>query len=170
MRTLPLVVLVLLAFMLPGCSAVKERLHRSTAPEPTPTPDLLVAHLGISTPFEQAVRGIAFRPFLPARQVLDVALIAPLTGADTRANRGLALEYVVQGQALVLSQWPVRAEVRLGQQDLAAAPCQIVAFDANTAMWSTRSRLLMTLRPDGKVKPSRIFAEARRLLRRGACS
>ncbi|HEV7180682.1 MAG TPA: hypothetical protein VGN11_12480 [Candidatus Baltobacteraceae bacterium] len=170
MRILPLVALVVLAFTMPGCSSLKERLHRSTAPEPTPTPDTLASHLGIATPFEKAVRGIAFRPYLPSRQLLDVALIAPLTGADTRANRGLALEYVAAGQALVLSEWPASARRTGPEPPPTAGPCEIVAFDANTALWSTRSGTLMTLRPDGKVKPSRIFAEARRLLRRGACS
>lgn len=170
MRILPAAALVVLAFTMPGCSALKARLHNATASQPTPTPDTLASHLGVSTPFEIAVRGIAFRPYLPARQFLEVALVAPLTGADTRANRGIALEYVAAGQALVLSEWPMPANLRLGEQEPAAAPCQVTSMKADTAMWTTHGRMLMTLRPDGKVKPSRIFSEARRLLRRGACS
>lgn len=156
--------------MLPACSAIKERLHKSTAPEPTPTPDTLVSHLGISTPLEKAVRGIGFRPFIPSLQVLDVALIAPLTGEDVRANRGIAFEYVSQGQALVLSEWPMHSQLQLGQQQLGANPCTPIKVKADALMWTTQRRLLMTLQPDGKVKPSRILSEARRLLRRGACS
>lgn len=170
MRILPLAALVLLAFTMPGCSVLKTRPHSATAAQPTPTPDTLASHLGVSTPFETAVRGIAFRPYLPAHEFLDVALIAPLTGTDTRASRGIALEYVAAGQALVLSQWPMPADLRLGQQEPAAIPCQVTAMKADTALWTTHGRVMMTLRPDGKVKPSRIFAEARRLLRRGACS
>lgn len=170
MRTKLLLALVLLAFMTPGCGAIKDRLHRSTAPEPTPTPDTLVSHLGISTPFTKAVRGIAFRPYLPARQFLDVALVAPLNGDDVRENRGIAIEYVAGGQALVLSQWPMHGDIQLGQQQLGASPCTLIKIKATSVMWTTRSRLLMTLQPDGKIKPSRIFAEARRLLARGACS
>ena len=170
MRKLPLIALVLLAFMTTGCSAIKTRLHQSTAPEPTPTPDLLAGHLGVGMPFEKAIRGIAFRPYLPARQFLMVSLLAPLNGDDVRANRGIAIEYAAAGQALVLLQWPMHGDIQLGSQQLGSSPCDLVKVSPVSVMWTTRRRILMNLRPDGKVKPSHIFAEARRLLRHGACS
>ena len=165
-RILIVTALAALALTAGGCS----RFSRNTAPVATPTPDSLVSKRGISMPFEKAVRGISFRPFVPSRQLVDVALIAPLTGADVRANRGIAFEYAASGQALVLSEWPMHdVHLSLGPAELGATPCAITAYKADGVLWTTPHRVVMTLQPDGKVKPPRIFAEARRLLSRGAC-
>jgi hypothetical protein len=164
-----LAVLTALALVLtaPACS----RFSRAKAPEPTPTPDTLVSHRGISMPLQKAVRGISFRPFLPSHQILDVALIAPIGGLDNRKNRGIAFEYASAGQLLVLSEWPLNAlHLDLGPAELGATPCAPTKYADDGVLWTTPKRLVMTLIPDGKVKPSRLSAEARRLLSRGACT
>jgi len=173
-RILAFAAVVALALTTPACSLVSSitgRAHRT--PEPSPTPDSLVSKRGVSMPLEQAVRGIAFHPYIPSLQIIDVALIAPLgvRDKDERANRGIALEYAVSGHALVLSEWPLHTlHLTVGDTELAATPCTLTPFKPDGVMWSTPGRLLMTLQADGNIKPSRIFAEARRLLRRGACT
>jgi len=147
------------------------RFQRSKGrPEPSPTPDTLVSHRGISMPLQKAVRGISFRPFLPSHQILDVALVAPLGGIDNRKNRGIAFEYASGGQLFVLSEWPVNdLHVDLGATELGASPCKPVKYADDGVLWTTPQHLVMTLIPDGKIKPSHLSAEARRLLSRGAC-
>ncbi|MBV8727968.1 MAG: hypothetical protein JO233_09285 [Candidatus Eremiobacteraeota bacterium] len=151
-----------------GCSVVK----RFTGPKVEPTPPTLASLRGVSMPLAKAVRGISFRPFVPSMQIIDVALVAPLRKDDTdsRANRGIAFEYVAGGQALLLSEWPRHGHsIEVGAMDIGSSPCQIVKFKPDGAMWSNHRDLLMTLQPDGNVKPPRVFSEARRLLRSGAC-
>jgi len=122
-------------------------------------------------PLQKAVRGIWFRPFLPSHQILDVALVAPLGGTDNRKNRGIAFEYASGGQLLVLSEWPINdLHVDLVPTGLGASPCTPMKYANNGVLWTTPKHLVMTLIPDGKIKPSHLSAEARRLLSRGACS
>ena len=122
-------------------------------------------------PLQKAVRGISFRPFVPSHEILDVALIAPLGGLDKPRNRGIAFEYASEGQLLVLSEWPLNnLNLNLGETQLAATPCVVTKTGPQGVLWTTPRRLVMTLKPDGKIKPSRLTSEARRLLTRGACS
>ncbi|MDP9018692.1 MAG: hypothetical protein M3N19_10270 [Candidatus Eremiobacteraeota bacterium] len=174
MRILAFAAVVALAFTTPACSVISSltsRAHRT--PEPSPTPDSLVSKRGISMPLEAAIRGIAFHPYIPSLQIVDVALIAPVGARDKdeRANRGIAFEYAVNGHALALSEWPLHTtHLNVGDTELASTPCTLTPFKPDGVMWTTPGRLLMTLQADGNVKPPRIFAEARRLLRRGACT
>ena len=140
-------------------------------PAPVETPPPLASQRGVSMPFDNAVRRIAFRPFVPSRQLVDVALIAPLTGDDVKANRGIAFEYASLGDALLLSEWPKPSrQLTAGAAlDLGGAPCRPEKFKEDGVLWSTHRGVIMTLQPDGKIKPLRIMKEAQRLVRVGAC-
>ena len=172
MRIRLVAALTLLAFMTPGCGLLSRISFKKATPEPIPTPPSLISKLGVSTPFEKAVRGISFRPFVPSRQLVDVALIAPLRAKDddNRHNRGIAFEYAASGHAMALSEWPLHGDhFSAGVAEIGGTPCEIAPFKADGVRWTTRGDLLMTLQADGKIKPSRVQAEARRLLQRGAC-
>jgi len=122
-------------------------------------------------PLQKAVRGISFRPFLPSHQIVDVALVAPLGGKDNLKNRGIAFEYTSSGQLLVLLEWPINnLHIDFGPTRLSSSPCTPLKYADDGVLWSTPRHLVMTLIPDGKIKPSHLSAEARRLLSRGACS
>ncbi len=163
-------VLLALALTTPACSFFAKRAHAT--PEPTPTPDTLVSKLGTSTPLAVAVRSISFRPYIPRRgQLMDVALISPLSDADKHNTIGIAFEYASGGQAMVLQEWPLRnVHLTLGDTELGASPCTLTKFKQDGVLWTTPGRLAMALQADGKIKPSRIMAEARRLMSHGACT
>ncbi|GAC1658454.1 MAG: hypothetical protein NVS9B12_10930 [Vulcanimicrobiaceae bacterium] len=158
-----------LAFMTPACSYVGSKLR---PPAPSPTPDTLVSKLGTSMPLDKAVRHLAFRPFIPSQtQLMDVALISPLSDADTRKTIGIAFEYASAGQAMVLQEWPLgKVHLVLAGVELGATPCKPEKFKTDGMIWTTPRHLVMALQADGKIKPSRILTEARRLMIHGACS
>ncbi|HEY8313752.1 MAG TPA: hypothetical protein VIG51_06220 [Candidatus Baltobacteraceae bacterium] len=155
------------AFLFLGACA---RADRAPGPAATARP-LLIEGKGVTMPLEDAVRQIAFRSFVPTSALAAVAVIPPLGNADTHENRGIAFEYAAGGGAmLLLSQWPAQDfGLVVGPADLNARRCSPVRYAADAVIWSTRSALVMTLQPDGKVSPGRVAAEARRLLARGAC-
>ena len=119
---------------------------------------------------EDAVRRIGFRAFVPSAQLAAIAVIPPLGGDDTRQDRGIAFEYDAEGDALLLSQWPEQHfQIVVGKNDLTRLTCAPVPFKADGFIWTTHSALVMTLQPDGKVAPTRVAREARRLIASGAC-
>ena len=121
-------------------------------------------------PLEQAVTKISYRSYMPNVQVLKVALIPPLGGQDTPANRGIALEYAAGKNAMLLSQWPSQHfPVVFNGVDIVLHPCTPEHFDASSVAWSSRSGLVMTLQPDGRLPVATVQAEAKRLLLAGAC-
>lgn len=158
-----------LAVLTSACSFIGSRLH--PAPTPSPTPDTLVSKLGTSVSLQRALRTISFRPYIPSRrQLVDVALISPLTGADTPKTIGIAFEYASGGQAMVLQEWPLAgARPALDAGPLSASPCVLTPFKSDGVLWTTPGRLMMALQADGKIKPSRISSEARRLMGHGGC-
>src|SRR5579872_1316604 len=94
-------ILVLLALVLPACGGGKAE------PKPTPTEDTYLSHRGQVMPLRTALRSVAFQPFIPAREIVETALLPPYNGGDdVRKNRGIAFEYISSRQAYVLSQWP----------------------------------------------------------------
>lgn len=154
----------LLAFALcciTGCAGTHESAGVGSTPKPAAT--LLIEARGITTPLRDAVKQIAFRPFIPGNQIVSVALIPPLGGTDSLRSHGLAIEYASAGDALLLSEWP-----RAGF-DVTRDPCAPVAYKADGYVWTTRNGLVMTLQPDGAVKPPRMRRELRRLFRAGVC-
>ncbi len=122
-------------------------------------------------PLAKAVQAVAFSPYIPAQgQLIDVALISPLSGADSRKSIGIAFEYASDGRAMVLQEWPqATALLKLGNADLTSNPCVPAPFKDRGLIWTTPGRLVMALQADGKTKPSSISVEARRLLSHGAC-
>jgi hypothetical protein len=126
-------------------------------------------------PLRSALEGIAFRPFLPSRQIVEAALIAPYNGGDdTKANRGIGLEYVSNHQSFVLQQWPGGGKpgpVSLGSErgcDLTAYTLRGGETGQQGVLWSN-GRVVSNLLPSGKATDKATFAEARRLVRLGAC-
>lgn len=157
------ILVVLLALCLTACAQNARHAETQTQDGPQPAPTLLVQARGVTVPLTQAVRQIAFKPFIPGAQIAAVALIPPLGGTDRRESHGIAIEYASAGDALVLSEWP-----RLGF-DITRSPCAPVAYKSDGILWTTRNGQVMTLQPDGTVAPSRIVREVHRLFAAGAC-
>ena len=133
-------------------------------------PPMMITDRGTVMPLEQAVTKIGFRPYLPPGQILAFAVIPPLGSLDTVANRGLAIEYVVGGQAMLLSEWPKQGfALTLGGKNIATSPCVMAHYKIDGPAWTSRRGLLFTLQPDGNVNAKIVDAEARRLMRSGAC-
>lgn len=153
------------ALALCGCAhGSRATASATTAPSP------LVDSRGIAMPLRMAVRHIAFRPFIPHQQIIAVAVIPPLGGADTRAGHGLAVEYARDGNALMLSEWPRRGFlVTAGVTEITASPCVPAPYAPHSVMWTTRNGLVMTLQPDGPIARGRVAREARRIVAHGAC-
>jgi hypothetical protein len=167
-RLLPLVAAC--AF-LSACAGSKGK----AAPQPTPTEDTYLSHRGQVMPLRAALAGIAFRPFIPAREIVETALLPPYNGGDdTRKNRGIGFEYLSRREAYVLSQWPgtgLPGPQSLGSIhgcELTAYPIAGGATGKHGALWSN-GRIASDLVPAGNADDHDTFEEARRLIRRGAC-
>ena len=140
--------------------------HKSAAPQPSQAP-MLIDDRGIVMPLEQAVTKIDYRPWVPPRQVLKVAVIPPLGDLDTPSHRGIAFEYQFGNQAMLLSEWPKQnfTLLFLRGENITYTPCK-----ADGVAWTTKTKLAMTLQPDGNVNPKDVDAEALRLIAQGACN
>jgi len=132
---------------------------------------MLIDDRGISMPLEDAVTKISYRPWVPPRQILKYAVIPPLGGDDTPANRGVAIEYQSNGAMWLLSEWPKQNFILLflKAQDITAKPCQIAHYKIDGVAWTTHGALAMTLQPDGSATSKAVEAEAKRLLADGGC-
>ena len=159
-----------LIFACAGCAA------KAAPPQATPEPSL-IASRGKSFSLAEARRKVAFRPFLPARDYVDVAMLPAFFGGDNPKNWGIGLEYAVNGKRFALSEWPQR-----GQSLTAYASakkegnCTDVhtfltqhAHRANGYIWSTPRGIVMTLQPDFNADRRAMAAEFHRLERRGVC-
>lgn len=157
--------------LLPACGGSKGE----PSPDATPTESDFFQHRGQVTPLHQAIAGVAFRPFIPSRIIVETALLPPYNGGDdTRQNRGIAFEYESHNQAFVLSQWPGGAMP--GPRTIGTVNgCTITAYDMNGgaegkqgALWSN-GRIVLNLVAAGNASNHAVFEEARRLVRIGAC-
>ncbi|MGH7716530.1 MAG: hypothetical protein ACREML_11100 [Vulcanimicrobiaceae bacterium] len=144
-------------------------------PDATPTSDTYLGHHGEVMPLRRALAGVAFRPFLPAREIVETAVLPPYNGGDdTRINRGIGFEYISKREAFVLKQWP--GSGLPGPHNVGTiSGCQITAYDMNGgaagkqgALWSN-GRIASNLIPAGNASDRETFDEARRLVQRGAC-
>jgi hypothetical protein len=153
-----------------GCAA------KAAAPQATPEPTLISSR-GKSFSLDEARRKVAFRPFLPARGYVDVAMLPAFFGGDDPKNWGIGLEYAVNGKRFALSEWPERGQ-SLTAYTIAKkeGECTDVhtfltqhAQRANGYIWSTPRGLVMTLQPDFNADRRAMAAEFRRLVRRGIC-
>jgi hypothetical protein len=133
---------------------------------------MLIDDRGVVMPLEQAVTKISYRPWIPRRKILKYAVIPPLGDLDTPDHRGVAIEYQYKNQAMLLSEWPKQnfTLLFLHGEDITLTPCEIAHYKADGAAWTTKSKLAMTLQPDGNVNPKDVDAEAHRLIASGACS
>ncbi len=142
---------------------------RKAEPVSTPPP-LLIDQRGTTMPLTEAITHVAFKPFIPAQQVLAYAVLPPLGDVDTDAHRGLGIEYVVNGESMLLSQWPKQDfTIAFGRDVADIAPCTIAHYKNDGVAWLTPHDVVATLQPDGNVAPSTVDNEARRLMRAGAC-
>jgi hypothetical protein len=140
---------------------------RKPAPQIT-APPLLIDSRGTTMPLERAIVRVGLVPYIPA-QALSFAVLPPLGGLDTRANRGFGVEYQTGHNAMLLSEWPrQRFAIAFG---VAGVPrnCVPVHYSTTNVAWTTPRNLVMTLQPDGPVGPSAVDREALRLVRSGAC-
>jgi len=160
-----------LLLLLPACGGGKGE----PGPDATPTESDFFQHKGQVTPLHEAIGGVAFRPFIPSRIVIETALLPPYNGGDdTRQNRGIAFEYESHNQAYVLSQWPGGAMP--GPRTIGTInDCVITGYDINGgvggkqgALWSN-GRIVSNLVAAGNASNRAVFNEARRLVRMGAC-
>ncbi len=164
MRSLGLLVTSTLLLALVAC-------HRGQTAATASLPPMLIDDRGISMPLEDAVTKISYRPWIPPGQILKYAVIPALGGADIPENRGIAIEYEIDGKAMLLSEWPKQnfTLLFLRAQDITGKPCEIAHYKVDGVAWTTHGPLTMTLQPDGNVSPQAVETEARRLLASGAC-
>jgi hypothetical protein len=132
---------------------------------------MLIDDRGVVMPLQQAVTKISYRPWIPPGHVLKVAVIPPLGDLDTPDHRGIAIEYQSGNRQMLLSEWPKQNFVLLflHNQDITLTPCTIAHYKIDGVAWTTRSKLAMTLQPDGNVDAKDIVAEAQRLIAAGGC-
>jgi hypothetical protein len=167
MRLLRVAVVFVFALAAAGCA------HKSGGADAQASlPPMLIDDRGVVMPLEQAVTKISYKPWIPPRQILKFAVIPPLGDLDTPDHRGIAIEYQYNGQSLLLSEWPKQnfTLLFLHGEDITLTPCKIAHYKADGAAWTTKSRLAMTLQPDGNISPKDVDAEATRLMAAGACN
>jgi len=153
-----------------GCAA------KAAAPQATPEPTLISSR-GKLFSLDEARRKVAFRPFLPARNYVDVAMLPAFFGGDNPKNWGIGLEYAVNGRRFALSEWPQRGQSLTAYASAKKeGECTDVhtfstenAHRANGYIWSTPRGVVMTLQPDFNADRRAVAAELRRLVRRGVC-
>lgn len=144
-------------------------------PDATPTSDTYLSHRGEVMPLRSALGGVAFRAFIPAREIVETAVLPAYNGGDDiRQNRGIGFEYVSKRQAYVLKEWP--GSGLPGPRIVATIDnCQITSYDINGgatghqgALWSNGG-IAFNLVAVGSANDRDTFEEARRLVRLGAC-
>jgi len=145
--------------------------EKATSEKQKTPPRLLAAQRGVVMPLSAALREIRFRPYVPAQQLLAVAAIPGLGGNDSPQTHGIAFEYAHRAHAMLLSEWPRQGlDVAVGNVPVARTPCVPVAISKNAVLWFTRrTRIVISLQPDGSADRKFVDGEARRLIARGAC-
>jgi len=69
----------------------------------------LLENRGLPMSEQEAIERITFRPFVPAANYSEVALLPAFHGddKDNPENRGIGYEYVSGGRTYVLREWPL---------------------------------------------------------------
>ncbi len=138
-------------------------------------PPTLIAIRGVEMPERQVLRQIGFRPFVPAHQLIDAALLPPYHGDDTTANRGIGYEYDHAGRTFALFQWPSNGgTLSTWASTKAIDACGDMHLMGNlkdpyALAWITPQSKVMMIQIDGKNDQRALRIEATRLIRRGAC-
>jgi hypothetical protein len=174
-RTISLLALAALVAALTACGKSGGDAATASPPPATPSPYLL-GRRGVDTPEQDALLGIAFKPFVPTHRYVLTALLAPYHGSDTRENRGIGYEYREGGRLYVLSQWPAngRSAALFPNLKISEPNCTDVhAFPGGAQsrgiVWSTPRGTVVALQSDGSSTALQLQAEWHRLVRRGAC-
>jgi hypothetical protein len=169
MRRLRLVLACALALAATACAHKSDDVSARAS-----LPPMLIDDRGIVMPLEDALTKhlISYKPWIPPRQILKFAVIPPLGDLDTPDHRGIAIEYQFKNQAMLLSEWPKQnfTLLFLHGEDITLTPCKVAHYKADGAAWTTKTKLAMTLQPDGNVSSKDVDAEAQRLIASGACS
>jgi hypothetical protein len=150
------------------------------ADDDTPPPRPLVEQRGMPMSEQEALERITFRPFVPAANYSQVALLPAFHGddKDSPQNRGIGYEYTSAGHTYLLREWPLAG----GSLDLYPAlkpegTCSSghsvsgPPEDSRALAWSTAT-LALALQPDTFGGPTDVRAlhkEWARLIKRGAC-
>jgi len=172
MRT-SLIACIILVLMVSACGGKKG--GGDASPDATPTSDTYLSHRGEVMPLRTALAGVAFRPFIPAREIVETAVLPAYNGGDdTRQNRGIGFEYISKREAYVLKQWP--GSGLPGPRNVATIDnCEITSYDIDGgaagkqgALWSN-GRVAYNLVAVGNATDRDTFEEAKRLVRLGAC-
>ena len=140
---------------------------KQPAAQPTPTPKpLLIDDRGIVMPLDKVMRQVAFRPYLPMQGRQVFAALPPLGGADTRATRGLGVEYSGKnGAQVVRSEWPAQSfTIRFGKHDLSASPCTLAEYDPGKFAFTTKTNLVETVQGDTGSSRADVQASAQEAL------
>jgi hypothetical protein len=142
--------------------------------EPEPATSAL-SQRGFVTDRAAAERAIAFRPFVPERAPLGVALLPPFHGGQLSKYEGIAYEYARHGRDWILQQWPRNGG---DLNAFGSLPAYGVCTDVHAVggrknprgvTWTTPRGLVFSLTPDGTAEPRTILTEFRRLVNLGAC-
>lgn len=147
---------------------------KPAAPAATPTPESFLSHRGTIMPVRSALKEIAFKPFFPSRQIVETALLPAYNGGDDiKRNRGIGFEYVSTHESYVLSQWPGKPKsgpVSLpSEQGCGLSGYAIGANKGHLGVLWSNGTIVSDLQPSGNATTKATVAEARRLVRRGAC-
>ena len=151
---------LLLCSLMAGCGY---RLVRDAGPKPSPAPtppDTIVATRGTSMPLKQALRTIAFRPFMPPYKFIDVGVLPVLRGDEDQKgkpnpNWGIGLEYRVKYVRYALSQWPLNG-AGLGSasgRKIEQNGCSMTLYKPDGVLWVSRRAIAVTLQADNTMPP-----------------
>jgi hypothetical protein len=142
--------------------------------EPEPAASAL-SQRGFVTDRAAAERAIAFRPFVPERTPLGVALLPPFHGGQLSKYEGIGYEYERHGRDWILQQWPRNGGTLSA---FASLPAYGACGDVHAVggrekprgvTWTTPRGFVFSLTPDGTAEPRTILTEFRRLANLGAC-
>jgi len=156
------------------CALVPALAAAAPPAEPEPTNSAL-SQRGFVTDRAAAERAIAFRPFVPDRAPLGVALLPPFHGGQLSKNEGIGYEYARHGRDWILQQWPRNGGTLRAFSGLPAygACGDVHAVGGRKkprgVAWTTPRGLVFSLTPDGTAEPRTILTEFRRLVNLGAC-
>ena len=150
------------------------------AQDSTPPPKPLVEQRGMPMSAQEAMERVTFRPFVPAANYSQVALLPAFHGEDkdTPQNRGVGYEYTSAGHTYLLREWPLAGgtlDHYPAMKPLGTCSTGRTILgppeDSRGVAWTTTA-LVFALQPDtfgGPTDVRALHAEWARLIKRGAC-
>jgi hypothetical protein len=150
------------------------------ADDAAPPPKPLVEQRGLPMSAQEALERITFRPFVPAANYSQVALLPAFHGndKDSPQNRGIGYEYTSAGHTYLLREWPLAGGSlnqypALKPESTCSTGHSVMGppDDSRALAWSTTT-LALALQPDtfgGRTDVRALHKEWARLIKRGAC-